>query len=75
MLPVSHHTAVAPSRFISSQPLHSTQPIFISIFSLFNYPHLISLAAAAYARTRKPEDQGDIIFLQRHHTFKQTSAR
>ena len=60
---------MAPSRFISSQPLHST--IFISIFFSFNYPHLISLAAATYARTRKPEDQGDIFSKAPHVQTKQ----
>ena len=31
----------------------------IPFLSLIFYPHLTSLAAAAYARTRKPDDQGE----------------
>ena len=71
-------TAIAHQ--LSSHLISATSfiPFFISIsFFPFNYPHLISLAAAAYARTRKPEDQGDIFFplFSKAHTFKQTSAR
>ena len=60
--PITFHLNSSPS-----QPLHST--ISFQFLSSFNYPHLISLAAAAYARTRKPEDQGDIFFFSKAHTF------
>ena len=56
------------SHFISSHLSHLIQLIFhfnfLQYSIQFNYPHLISLVASTYARTRKPEDQGDI-FSQR----------